>query len=90
MYATHVFEAMKNETPRLKDYHVLQEFNDVFPNDILGFPPKIYIDFTIDLVPRSAPVSNTPYMTSTPELLELKMWLQELLEKEYIKLSVSP
>ena len=51
MYAAHVFEATKNETPKLKEYHVLQEFRDVFPDEILGLPPKRDIDFKIDLVP---------------------------------------
>ena len=46
--------------------------------------------FTIDLVPRDTLVSKTPYRMSTPELLELKMQLEELLEKKYIWPSVSP
>ena len=62
----------------------------MFPDEILGIPPKRDIDFTIDLVPGAAPVSKTPYRMSTPEMLELKMQLQELLEKKYIRLSVSP
>ena len=80
----------KNETPKLEDYHVLQEFRDVFLDEIPGLPPKRDNDFTIDLVPRAAPVSKTPYMMSTPKMVELKMQLQELLEKKYIKTSVSP
>ena len=69
---------------------MLQEFRDVFPDEILGLPPKRDIDFMIELVPGVAPVSKTPYRMSTPEMLELKMQLQELLEKKYIRLSVSP
>ena len=90
LYASHVLEATKNETPRLEDSHVLQEFRDIFPDEILGIPPKRDIDFTIELVPRAALVSKTPYKMSTPELLELKIHLQELLEKKYIRPSVSP
>ena len=48
------------------------------------------IDFTIEIVPGVAPVSKTPYRMSTPEMLEMNMQLQELLEKKYIMLSVSP
>ena len=55
LYAAHVLEATKNETPKLKDYHVLQEFRDVFLDEIPGLPPKRDIDFTIDLVPGAAP-----------------------------------
>ena len=84
MYAAHILEPTRDETPRLEDYQVLQEFRDVFPNEILGLPPKRDIDFTIKLVPGAAPVSKTPYRMSTPEMLELKMQLQELLEKKYI------
>ena len=66
LYATHILEAMENETPRLEEFHALQEFRDVFPNEIPGLPPKRDIDFTIELVPRATPVSKTPYMMSTP------------------------
>ena len=62
----------------------------MFPDEIPGLPPKRDIDFTIELVPGAAPVSKTPYRMSTPEMLELKMQLQELLEKKYIRPSVSP
>ena len=57
----------------LEDYQVLQEFEDVFPDEIIGLPPKRDIDFTIELVPGVAPVSKEPYRMSTPEMLELKM-----------------
>ena len=57
---------------------MLQEFKDVFLDEIPRLPPKRDIDFTIELVPRAAPVSKTPYRISTPEMLELKMQLQEL------------
>ena len=81
---------MRNETPILEDFHVLQEFVNFFPDEILGLPPKREIDFTIDLVLGAAPVSKKPYRMSTLEMLELKMHLQELLEKKYIRPSVSP
>ena len=72
------------KTPRLEVFHVLQEFRDVFPDDILGLPPKRYIDFTIELVQGATTVSKKPYRMSTLEMLELKIQLQELLEKKYI------
>ena len=89
LYTAHVLETSCDETPRLEDYQVLQEFRDVFPDEIPGLPPKRDIDFTIELVPREALVSKAPYRMSTPEMLELKMQLQELLEKKYIRPSVS-
>ena len=57
LYAAHVLEATKNEAPKLEDYHVLQEFGDIFLDEIPILPPKRDIDFIIDLVPRVAPVS---------------------------------
>ena len=66
VYATHVLEEVKNENIRFQDYPVLQEFRDVFLDEITGLPPKRYIDFTIELVPRAAPVSKTPYKMSMP------------------------
>ena len=90
MYAARILEERRDETPRLEDYQVLQEFKDVFPDEIPRLPPKRDIDFTIELVPEATPVSKTPYRISTLEMLELKMQLQELFEKMYIRPSVSP
>ena len=66
LYAAHILEATKNETPRFKEFHVLQESRDVFPDEIQGLPPKRDIDFTIEIVPGAVPVSKTPYRMSTP------------------------
>ena len=90
LYAAHILETSRDETPRMEDYQVLWEFRDVFPDEIPGLPSKRDIDFTIELVPGAAPVSKAPYRMSTPEMLELKMQLQELLDKKYIRPSVSP
>ena len=73
LYATHVLEGAKNETPMLEEFHVLKEFRDVFPDEVAGLPPKRDTDFTIELVPGETPMSNSPYRMSTPEMLELKM-----------------
>jgi hypothetical protein len=88
-YVTHVEETLKTKGPRLEDFSILQEFEDVF-QEILGFPPKREINLSIDLVPRVALVSKTSYIMSTPELKELQMKLEELLKKGYIRQSVSP
>ena len=55
MYVAHILEPTRDETPRLEDYRVLQDIKDVFPDEILGLPPKRDIDFTIELVPGEAP-----------------------------------
>lgn len=91
LFAIKVTELLLNENQTsLKQHPVLEEFPDVFPQEIPGLPPPREIDFSIELLPGSAPVSKVPYRMSIPELTELKIQLQELLEKGYIRPSVSP
>eukprot|EP00253_Pinus_taeda_P012179 PITA_12179 len=91
VYAIQVgYANSKDKSISLHNIPVIQEFTDVFPEEIPGLPPRRNIDFTIELTPGAAPVSRAPYRMSTPELTELKMQLQELLDKEYIRPSVSP
>ncbi|TYK22952.1 reverse transcriptase [Cucumis melo var. makuwa] len=73
-----------------EDVPVVKEFLDVFPNDLSGLPPDREIEFTIELLPRTAPISQAPYRMAPSELKELKMQLQELVDKGYIRPSVSP
>ena len=53
-------------------------------------PPKREIDFTIDLTPGTSPISKAPYWMAPAEMKELKAQLEELMEKDYIRSSVSP
>jgi hypothetical protein len=89
LYVAHVEEPDYTKGPSLEDFSVLQEFEDVF-QEIPGLPPRREIDFSIDLVLGAAPVSKPPYRMSTPELKELQMQLEELLNKGHIHPSVSP
>ena len=66
------------------------EFPDVFPEEIPGFPPAREIDFTIELLPGTAPISKAPYRMAPAELKELKTQIGELLDKGFIRPSVSP
>lgn len=54
------------------DMSVVCEFPDIFREDICDFPPKREVDFAIDLVPGTRPVSMTPYRMLALELGELK------------------
>eukprot|EP00253_Pinus_taeda_P030099 PITA_30099 len=91
VYAIQVgYANSKDKSASLNNIPVIQEFTDVFPEEIPGLPPRRNIDFTIELVLGAAPVSRAPYRMSVPELTELKMQLQELLDKNYICPSVSP
>jgi hypothetical protein len=82
-------ETPKDKVPNLEYYAVLEDFEDVF-REVPGLPPRRDIDFSINLMPGVAPVSNTPYIMITPELKELQMQLEEILKKGYICPSVSP
>jgi len=78
------------EEVELKNIAVVQNFPEVFPNDIPGLPPNREIEFSIDLMPGVGPISMAPYRMSPSELAELKKQLEELLEKQFIRPSVSP
>eukprot|EP00253_Pinus_taeda_P033698 PITA_33698 len=91
VYAIQVgYADSEDKTASLNNIAIVQEFTDVFPEEIPRLPPRRNIGFTIELVLAAAPVSRAPYRMSVPELTELKMQLQELLDKDYICPSVSP
>ena len=75
---------------KLEDIPVLKEYADVFSEAIMGLPPKRELDFTIELVPGAVPSSKAPYQMNILELNELKSQLKELIDKNYIRPSVSP
>ena len=75
---------------KLEDIPIVREFPDVFPEDLSGLPPDREIEFSIDLLPGSSPISKAPYRMAPAELRELKAQLQELLDKGFIRPSVSP
>ena len=77
-------------TLRIEDIPVVSEFPDVFPEELPGLPPTREIDFTIDLLPGTAPISQAPYRMAPAELKELKTQLQELVDKGFIRPSMSP
>ena len=60
------------------------------PEEIPHLPPKRDIGFSIELVPGATHVSKKPYRMIISELLDLKLQIQELLDKGYIERSVSP
>jgi hypothetical protein len=75
---------------KLENIHVVQEFPDVFPDDIPGMPPKRVTVFKTELQPSTAPIAKAPYKMSPVEMKELKIQLQGLLDKGYIRPSTSP
>jgi len=74
----------------LVDNPIVRGFLDVFPNDLPGLPPNRDVDFVIELKPGTALVSKRAYRMLPKELAELKIQLQELLDKGYVRPSSSP
>src|SRR5262249_16886968 len=72
------------------DVEVVRDFPDVFSDDLPGLPPSREIDFCIELIPGTSPISIGPYRMAPVELAELKRQLQDLLEKGLIRPRVSP
>ncbi|XP_060170570.1 uncharacterized protein LOC132601503 [Lycium barbarum] len=88
-YLAHIFDTHL-ESPSLKDIPVVCEFPDVFPENLPGLPPEREVEFPIEVIHGTTPISITPYRMAPAELKELKIQLQELLQKGFIRPSVSP
>ncbi|XP_073152960.1 uncharacterized protein [Henckelia pumila] len=78
------------ERPDIQDIPVVSEFSDVFPNEIPGLPHVREIEFGIELMPGTTTISRAPYRLAPSEMRELQQQLQDILEKGYIRPSVSP
>ncbi|XP_073279497.1 uncharacterized protein [Primulina huaijiensis] len=84
-FMIYAVDATQGKGFEVSDIPVVKEFPDVFPDEIPGFPPQREIDFSIELVSGTNPISRAPYSLAPPELKELKEQLQDLLEKGYIR-----
>ena len=80
----------KREQVNLENIPVIREVPDVFPKELPGVPPEREVDLSIEVVQGTTPISRTPYRMAPTELKELKNQLQELLDKGFIRPSVSP
>ena len=85
-----LFSTEVKENVSLTNLPIVNEFSEVFPDDVPGLPPEREIEFSIDLLPGTGPISMAPYRMSPAELAELKEQLEELLSKQFIRPSVSP
>jgi hypothetical protein len=82
-----VYEAI---IPEIQDIPVVCEFPNVFLEDLPGLPPERDVEFVIELKPGTTPISRRSYRMPPNELAELKIKLQDLLEKGFIWPSSSP
>ena len=82
--------ASKRGQVELEKIPIVREFPEVFPKELLGIPPEREVDLSIEdsnskrIVPGIAPVSRAPYRMAPAELKELKVQLQELLDKGFV------
>ena len=69
---------------------IVRRFFDVFSEELPRLPPDRDLEFSIDLIPGTRPIAMAPYRMAPAELRELQTQLQELLDKGFIRPSVSP
>jgi len=85
-----VAHAEKNNTAeKISVIPIVEEYADVFPDEIPELPPSRDVDFSIDLIPGAGPVSMAPYRMAPVELADLKKQIEDLLEKKFIRPSAS-
>nr|GEU59703.1 hypothetical protein [Tanacetum cinerariifolium] len=80
----------KVDEPRISDTPVVQDFTDLFPEDLSGLPPQRQVEFRIEIVPGASPVAKSPYLLAPSKKQELSGQLQELQDKGFIQPSHSP
>ncbi|KAA3461490.1 Retrotransposon protein [Gossypium australe] len=69
---------------------IVCEYSDVFPDELAGLPPVREVEFVIELVPGTVPISIAPYRMAPTKLKELKAQLQDLVDKGFARSSCSP
>jgi hypothetical protein len=74
----------------LDEIGIVREYPDVFPEELPGMPPNRDIEFMIELLPGTPPISKRPYNMLVNELVELKKQIAELQSKGFIRPSSSP
>ena len=72
----------------LENILAVREFSNVFLEELSGIPLEREVDLFIDILP--GPISRAPYRMAPTKLKEIKIKLQELLDKGLIRPSVSP
>ncbi|GMH29084.1 hypothetical protein Nepgr_030927 [Nepenthes gracilis] len=71
-YLAFVSVTTESQESLAKDIPVVREFEDIFPDELPGLPPQRELEFGVELMPGSAPISKAPYRMALAELKELK------------------
>ncbi|KAA3469629.1 Retrotransposable element Tf2 [Gossypium australe] len=75
---------------KIEPVPIVCEFSNVFPEELPGLPPIREVEFAIELVPGTSPISTAPYRMAPTELKELKSQLQELIDRGFARPCFSP
>ena len=81
---------VRDSGSQLEDIPVVGEFSNVFLEDLPGIPPDREIDFQIELALGTEPISKAPYRMAPLELKELKIQMEELVSKGFVRPSTLP
>jgi hypothetical protein len=90
MHLAFIVAPMKQAKKNLEDIPVVCKYLDVFSIVYSGLPPQREVEFGIECVPGTNPISKASYRMVSSELKELKEQLQELLDEGFIRPSTSP
>ncbi|KAA3466575.1 Retrotransposon protein [Gossypium australe] len=88
-YFAYVLDKKVSES-KIELVPVVSEYPDMFPEELLGLPLIIEVEFAIELVPGTSLISIAPYRMAPTELKELKSQLQELTNRGFARPSFSP
>ena len=83
-------DTTKKVVTKFLDVRVVYRFPNVVPKELPRLPLDREIEFKIELLPGTAPISKAPYRMASAESKELKQQLQELLDKKFIRPSYLP
>ena len=88
-YVCYVHDTRSSEVEQ-SDIPIVTDFPDLFPEELPGMPPQRDVEFSIDLLPGTGPIAKAPYRMAPAEMRELKVQLEDLLDKGFVRPSVSP
>ncbi|KAG8499245.1 hypothetical protein CXB51_005776 [Gossypium anomalum] len=88
-YLAYVLDSKESEK-KIESVPVVCEYSDVFPDELPRLPPVREVEFGIELVPGTTPISIALYRMAPTELKELKTQLQELTDRGFARPSFSP
>ncbi|XP_050920294.1 uncharacterized protein LOC127137931 [Lathyrus oleraceus] len=77
-----------SENGTMGEFPVVRGFPEVFPDEVSDLSPEREVEFTIDLIPSTSPISMAPYRMPPSELKDLKSQLEDLLDKRYHQIRV--